>query len=256
MEDVSSAAGQQPEPMYLQTETTHTDDLGELVGALAQAQLEFETVVKDTKNPYYNSKYADLAGIIAATQKPLAKQGLVIIQYPQVDVEGQRVTLISKLAHKSNQWIENRLTLPAIMQGKDGKPRFDAQSCGSAMTYARRYAYQALVGVAAEVDDDANQATGMGTTARAQEVAAEKMQAREKQGSKAIPCMYYIWHDESQTAEITGADEIKTANKDVLKPLYNASSKTIVANAEQLEALKYEFEKRNVLFRPLKENRA
>jgi hypothetical protein len=258
MEDASTAVDQQPEQEFLIDKTVRSSpQLGQLAAALAKAQLEFTPVVKGAENPAYKrgfkaAKYADLASVIDATRPALAKNGLVVIQMPRVNHAAKMLTMTTKLLHSSGEWIENDLTVPATQQGN----RYDIQSIGSAMTYTRRYAWQAIVGVTAEEDDDGNAAAGVGSREAQQEVAAEKIQARETRGSKAIPCLYYIWHDESQTAEITGADEIKTANKDVLKPLYNAASKTIVANAEQLEALKYEFEKRNVLFRPLQENRA
>ena len=122
-------------PVVLAEEHSWSAEIGELVGALAAAVLEYEPAVKDTKNPYYNSKYADLSAIIAATQKPLAKHGLVVIQAPSVNIQAQTVTVVSRLAHKSGQWHEQKLTLPAIMLSKDGKPRFDAQSCGSGMSF-------------------------------------------------------------------------------------------------------------------------
>lgn len=159
------------EPMLVEAEPP----IGELVAALALAQLEFETVKKDTSNPHYNSKYADLADIIAATQPALAKHGLVVIQLPKVDVERQLATLVSILAHKSGQSIRSSMTFPAIMMGRDSKPRFDAQSCGSAITYLRRYAYQPLVGVTAEIDDDGEKAVGSGSKEAAQEVGKQKV---------------------------------------------------------------------------------
>ncbi len=141
--------------------------IGQLVEALAKAQLEFKPVVKDTKNPYYGSMYADLASVIAATQTALAKNGLVVMQSPEVNLEEMTLTMTSLLMHSSGAWLQNRLVVPATMKGKDGQDRFDAQSVGSASTYTRRYAYQSLVGVAAEADDDGNAATGAGNAASA-----------------------------------------------------------------------------------------
>lgn len=149
-----------------------------LVAALAKAQLGFETVKKETDNPFFRSRYADLATIIGATQKALAENGIVIIQSPRVDVARQQAAITGLMAHSSGEWIESELVLPAVMLGKDGKPKFDAQACGSAQTYARRYQYQALVGVAAEQDDDANTAAGLpreGTKEAQKEVAERKI---------------------------------------------------------------------------------
>ncbi len=130
---------------------TRSESIGKLVAALALAQLKFDPVLKDTKNPYYNSKYADLSNIIVATQGPLAENGLVVIQTPLR--KDQDAGVSTMLAHSSGEFILSELMLPAVMAGKDGKPRFDSQSVGSAITYARRYTYQGIIGVAAEDDD-------------------------------------------------------------------------------------------------------
>jgi ERF superfamily len=163
--------------------------IGQLAQALASAQLEFAAVVKDSDNPYYSSKYADLSTVIGATQPALAKNGLVIIQSPVVRLEDQKAGVVTTLAHKSGEWMSDELILPATMKGKDGTFRFDAQSVGSAITYARRYTYQSMIGVAAEVDDDGNKASGVetnghanghsqtGTVEAAQAVAAKKIAA-------------------------------------------------------------------------------
>lgn len=137
-----------------------SEQMGELVTALALAQTEFKAFSKDKENPYTHSKYADLADVIAATQPALAKNGLVIIQIPIQNNPEQEAGVYTMLAHKTGQFISTELFLPGTMKGKDGVTRFDAQSVGGAITYARRYTWQALVGVAAEQDDDGNSASG------------------------------------------------------------------------------------------------
>lgn len=132
----------------------HSETFAKLAEALSKAQREFTTVKKDTTNPYYNAKYAPLDSIIEACQPALAKNGLVVIQSPRT--EGKSVTITTLLAHVSGEWIADDLTLPAEGKGKDGALKFDPQTVGSAITYGRRYAYQSLVGIAAEEDDDAN----------------------------------------------------------------------------------------------------
>ena len=142
--------------------------IGQLVAALASAQLQFEPLHKGSDNPFFKSRYADLSQVIAATRKALADNGLVVMQTPVV--RDKLAGVVSILAHKSGEWIEDELLLPA------GVAKFDAQTVGSAITYARRYSYQALIGVAAEEDDDANDASGnTGSKAAAQAVAARKI---------------------------------------------------------------------------------
>lgn len=158
-------------------ETTHqADAIDKLVQALAKAQGEFKPIVKDTQNPFFKSKYADLATIIAATQPALSKNGIAVMQLPQVEAHSAGVKTI--LAHCSGQWISTELMLPAAQGAK-----FDAQTVGSALTYARRYALQAILGVAADVDDDGNAASGnTGSKGEAQNVAKAKLEEVAKSG--------------------------------------------------------------------------
>ncbi len=239
-----------PEPTYpdspykeqepvVQNKMHHSPTMGFIAKSLSNAQLNFHAVLKANENPAFRSKYADLATVIGATQEALAKEGLVVIQSPTT--KGKDLTLTTMLLHSSGEWLSSELTMPATM-----RERFDAQSVGSAITYARRYALQAMIGVAGE-DDDGNAATDVGSKEAQLKVATKKL------ADKGVtPSLFYVWFDESQTAEITGAESLKTENKDLLKKLWNSTAGAIVANGDQLEALKYELEKRGVPFAPLK----
>jgi ERF superfamily len=157
-----------------------SEQQGELVAALAAAQLEFQTIKKDKKNPHTGSMYADLNNIVVATQKALAQNKLVVQQLPVV--EEKFAGVVSRLTHASNQFTEVKLLLPATMPKKkkrdpygevveegDGSSKFDAQSVGSAITYARRYTYGPQVGAVAEDDDDGNSAAGRDYENRSQQ---------------------------------------------------------------------------------------
>lgn len=164
-------------------EVTFSPTIGKLFGALAKAQLSFGAVVKQTDNAAFMragkaSKYADLAEYIDATQKPLAENGLVVTQWPDVSPEAKSMTLVTILGHESGEWMRGKLTLPAI--GRDG---FTPQTCGSSITYARRYSYAAVTGCASE-DDDGNSASGRGTAAAAQDVAKAKIEAHNAKKAK------------------------------------------------------------------------
>lgn len=154
---------------------THTPSIAKLSEALAKAQLKFEPVIKANENEAFRrgqkvSKYADLATYIDATQKALAEEGLVVMAWPDVSPEAKSMSLLTILSHSSGEWIKGRLTLPAT--GRDG---FTAQTCGSSITYARRYVYAAIVGVASE-DDDGNAASGRGTAEAAQAIARKGLE--------------------------------------------------------------------------------
>ena len=134
-------------------------EIGELLAALAMAQGEIESAKKDKTNPAFangsgRGKYADLAACFDACRVPLAKNGLTVIQIPRVDLSGDRtvVVVVTVLGHKSGQWLESSLSMPA--------QRSDAQGIGAAISYARRYALMPIVGIAPDDDDDGNSASG------------------------------------------------------------------------------------------------
>lgn len=122
-----------------------SEQINELAAALAKAQGEFTPAIKDSANPFYKSKYANLCSINKACQEPLSKNGLSITQSTVKDASNQWV-LITKLLHSSGQWLAS--TTPIITS----KP--DIQAFGSATSYARRYALSAIVGVVTDEDDD------------------------------------------------------------------------------------------------------
>lgn len=118
---------------------------------LLQFQSEVEAVKKDSKNPFFKSNYVDINGILKAIQPTLEKCGLSYSQCPNIDENGNDV-LVTKVydADKPESFIQSITRL--IMAKKD------MQQYGSAITYARRYALQSMLGLEAE-DDDANLAT-------------------------------------------------------------------------------------------------
>lgn len=126
-----------------------SESIEQLATALANAQGEIEGASKDSTNPHFKSKYADLASVWDACRKPLSKHGLSVVQLPKA--EGANVTVTTLLLHKSGQFIGEVLTVQAM----DAKP----QSVGSALTYARRYGLSTVVGIAPE-DDDGEAAQG------------------------------------------------------------------------------------------------
>lgn len=140
----------QPERHFRRSES-----IAQLAAALAAAQGEMTGARKDSANPYYKSKYADLASVIEAIRGPLAKNGLAYMQFPRAVPDGIEVETV--LCHSSGEWVSETLRLPAVStyERKDGSiaERFDSQTCGSAITYARRYGLQSITGVAAEDDD-------------------------------------------------------------------------------------------------------
>lgn len=119
----------------------------ELFAAMAEAQGEIENAAKNSSNPHYKSKYADLAEIINTIRPVYAKHGLSATQAPHFD--GTVCSVSTLVAHKSGGFIVSTAAcIPA---------KFDAQGIGSATTYLRRYSLAAMAGIAQE-DDDGNAA--------------------------------------------------------------------------------------------------
>ena len=100
------------------------------------------------KNEFFKSKYADLASVIDAARNALSKNNLAVIQTTQT-INGELV-LFTTLSHSSGEWIRGEYPIKPVKQ--------DPQGFGSAMTYARRYAFSAITGIASE-DDDGNAAS-------------------------------------------------------------------------------------------------
>lgn len=131
------------------TQTNMSPSIAKLAEALAAAQGEITGALKDSANPFFKSKYADLAACWDACRAPLSKHGLAVIQTTQEAQDSVKV--ITMLAHKSGEWIRGELCMTPV--------KFDPQGIGSCITYARRYALAAMVGLA-QIDDDANAASG------------------------------------------------------------------------------------------------
>lgn len=126
-----------------------SEQINELVGALSKAQGVIIPASKDSNNPFFKSKYADLASVWQVARDPLYKNGLSVTQHPSAD--GNVVTIETILTHGSGQWMSSKLT----MQAKDASP----QAIGSCITYIRRYSLSSIIGIASEEDDDGNAAT-------------------------------------------------------------------------------------------------
>jgi ERF superfamily protein len=118
----------------------------ELAAALVKFQASISSVAKNAENPFFKSSYADLAQVKRIAQPHLKEAELAVAQFP-THVDGEPA-LRSMLVHSSGQYIEDTMLLVMVKK--------DPQGQGSAMTYARRYAYMAILGLVADEDDDGN----------------------------------------------------------------------------------------------------
>jgi hypothetical protein len=119
--------------------------MSELFKALAAAQAKFPEISKDKVNPHFKSKYVSLDAILSATRPALTENGLAVSsRFGEHSIE-------AVLMHSSGEQITSG-PVPLIL-GKN-----DMQGLGSAITYARRYAIGALLGISPDEDDDGNAA--------------------------------------------------------------------------------------------------
>ena len=123
-------------------------EIDKLAAALSKAQGEVEGAAKDSTNPHFKSRYADLGNVIAAMREPFAKNGLSVHQGPR-GTNGD-LCLVTRVMHSSGQWIEDG-GFPLMLD------KANMQGLGSATTYARRYGLMSAAGIAPE-DDDGNAA--------------------------------------------------------------------------------------------------
>jgi len=126
-----------------------SESITDLATALCLAQAEMGGAVKDSNNTFFNSSYADLTSVIKVIKQPFANHGLSFVQLPVTSEGGKGVGVATMLMHSSGQWIQSEYLLPM--------DKVTPQGAGSAITYARRYALQSLVGIPA-VDDDSEMA--------------------------------------------------------------------------------------------------
>ena len=149
-----------------------SQEIGELAAALAAAQATFTFASKDSTAAMGSAgkrKYADLQSVLEAVREGLTANGLAVIQAPMPADNG--IKLRTTLAHKSGQWMASELCLPQDKMG-------GVQGMGSALTYARRYALAAMVGIAQD-DDDGETAMQESRKAEKQRVQQTRQQAAE-----------------------------------------------------------------------------
>ena len=123
-----------------------SNQIENLAAALSKAQAVIENVSKDKKG--FNYKYADLASCLTAVKKPFADNGLSVSQLVSQDINGKQI-LITLLIHESGQWLKSIFAIENVVM----KQCNSLQQLGAGLTYARRYAFSAIVGLSQEDDD-------------------------------------------------------------------------------------------------------
>ena len=124
-----------------------SEDTEALSAAMCAAQAMMGGAIKDSSNPFFKSSYADLTSVVKALKEPFAKHGLSYTQQPLTQFENgiAYFGVTTRLMHISGEWLEDGFVLPLVKQ--------DPQAAGSAITYCRRYALQAMAGIPTADDD-------------------------------------------------------------------------------------------------------
>lgn len=209
-----------------------SENINELAAALAKAQGQITGALKDSSNPFFKSKYADLASCWDACRKPLSENGLAVIQ-STAEKDGH-LYVVTTLAHASGQWMRGWLPVKT----KDDSP----QGQGSGLTYARRYALAAIVGLA-QIDDDAEAAQGRPkvTPHDTGERLSSKQEAFAKEFSAKMTATMYADKEEADIAadclalhhELNEDQLVYIAAANLLTPKDRAAWKKYVAKANK-----------------------
>lgn len=199
-----------------------------LAEALAKAQGEMKNAVLNKINPHYKNKYADLSAVREATLPALSKHGLAITQTMQMHEGALR--LVTRLHHVSGESLTSEYPLP----NAPDKP----QIMGSATTYARRYCWAAMCGIASDEDDDAEAAHANGNSTKTGAAISGPISQLAPKDDQA-DSLSLAWHDAGgeETRKVRGVEAF-------LKDLYAATEKipkAFEANEHTLAWLEKEY---------------
>lgn len=125
----------------------HSEAIDKIVPAMFEIQKKLGPVPKQSENPFFKKKYADLLTIWKHVHDSLFEAGMFVIQTGEASGVGT-LSLTTTIMHaESQQYISGTMTFSL------SKP--DPQQTGSAVTYARRYGLSAILGLMTDKDDDA-----------------------------------------------------------------------------------------------------
>ena len=130
-----------------------SESIGTIAKDLLKAQTEIGKVAKDGYNPHFKSKFADLTSVIEAVKKPLNENNICFLQLVDIaEDSNDRLPFVETvLLHDTGEWISSRTPVYCT---KINNP----QALGTGISYAKRYALQAIIGLPTE-DDDGNSAS-------------------------------------------------------------------------------------------------
>lgn len=119
-----------------------------LYAAILSVQSEAPIIGKGTDNPFFKSKYADLADIWKSIRE-LMKKNRLLISHTIECVEGVDYIRTKIIHADTGEFIESATRIPVFSK---------VQEYGSYITYIRRYSISAMLGLVTDEDDDGNAA--------------------------------------------------------------------------------------------------
>lgn len=196
--------------------------------ALSEFKKDFKQPLKDADNPFFKSKYVPLESIVQAIDNEAPKHGLGYFQEATTN-EHSEVGVKTTVIHSSGEYIESD-----ILYVKPDKNT--PQGIGSAITYAKRYGLSAMFGVASDVDDDGNEASGNNAKKASKSQLKQMEDLRKEYTTKANL-------DYDAKKKLDDWVDKTMANPDYLQATENAVNRTITGLKKMLDDLPAEEEK-------------
>lgn len=154
-----------------------SDNIANLAKAMIVAQKAIQSsVAKNATNETIGSAYADLGAVIEAVKSHLNAAGVAVIQSPTLSQHSASVSLTTRLIHETGEWMEDTCSTPMAY--------LDPQGFGSAVSYLRRYALTAMMGLY-QADDDGSAASSAKSSASKSASASEKTQPGQQKTAEA-----------------------------------------------------------------------
>jgi hypothetical protein len=198
-----------------------SESIASLSKALVLAQSEFPRVAFNSTNPYFNSNYADLGAVIETSKPILKSHGLAVSQL--VEGAAGEVGITTLLIHESGEYISSCVTI--LVDGKNL-----AQEAGKSITYLRRYALAAILGLYADQDNDGND------SAHKIETKAPEKKQEVKTDSKTIEVPDKVTNQEYYTLTRVKMHMSLEDSNDFLAAHDGSFEKAFLAAKAQLEA--------------------
>lgn len=232
-----------------------------LVSKLAEVMAAVSYLQKTGTNSKQNYKYAREADVVAAIRPELAKRNIFI--FPNViDVKRTKIERLDFDKSLKFSWATDVLVEWTFVDGDSGEERKCiipgcSESPGDkgvyvCMTGSEKYLLMKSFLLPTGDDPESDDNEERGSKEAAQAVAKRKIAEAKDRSQAFIPSLFWTFYNESQTARIEGDKSLMEAHRDLLKPLWNNAIRAVVATADQLEDLKFQFGERGVPFKMLK----